>query len=76
MEPGDVLAVLSDGLLESADPQGEHFGAQRAMEVIAANCQRNPTRIRQALRKAVAEFTAGAQAADDRTAIIVKRVGR
>jgi serine phosphatase RsbU (regulator of sigma subunit)/DNA-binding response OmpR family regulator len=76
LEPGDVLAVLSDGLLESASPQGEHFGAQRAMEVIAANCRRNATRIRQALRRAVAEFTEGAPAVDDRTAVIAKRVGR
>lgn len=76
MEPGDILAVISDGLLESANPQGEHFGAHRAMEVIAENNRRNPTRIRQALRKAVAEFAEGVQPSDDRTAVIVKRVGR
>ena len=73
MAPGDIVAVISDGLLEAMDADRKQFGVDRTMEVLAANRDRNPTRIRTALRRAVAEFTGGAPAADDRTAIIIKR---
>jgi len=76
MAPGDIVAVISDGLIEAADAQGQRFGVDRTMEVVAANRDRNPTRIRTALRRAVAELTGSAPAADDRTAIIIKRTAR
>jgi len=73
MAPGDIVAVISDGLIEAADADRNLFGIDRTMEVLAANRDRNPTRIRTALRRAVAEFTGPTPAADDRTAIIIKR---
>jgi len=76
MAPGDVVAVISDGLIEAMDADRQQFGVERTMAVLAANRDRNPTRIRTALRRAVAEFTGGAPAADDRTAIIIKRTAR
>ncbi len=74
MSPGDIVAVISDGLLEATDAAGQQFGVERTMQVIAANRDRHPTGIRTALRRAVADFTGSAPAADDRTAIIIKRV--
>ncbi len=74
MSPGDIVAVISDGLLEATDATGQQFGVERTMQVIAASRDRHPTGIRTALRQAVAEFTGSAPAADDRTAIIIKRV--
>jgi len=71
---GDIVAVISDGLLEATDAAGQQFGVERAMQVIAASRDRHPTGIRTALRRAVAEFTDSAPATDDRTAIIIKRV--
>ena len=73
MAPGDIVAVLSDGLIEAADADRQQFGIDRTMQVLAANRDRNPTRIRTALRRAVAELTGSIPAADDRTAIIIKR---
>ncbi len=73
MAPGDIVAVISDGLIEAMDADRQQFGVDRTMEVLAANRDRNPTRIRTALRRAVAEFTGSVPAADDRTAIIIKR---
>jgi sigma-B regulation protein RsbU (phosphoserine phosphatase) len=72
LRPGDIVAVISDGLLEAADADGGQFGADRAVEVIAAHRHQRPIRIRTALRRAVARFTGGAAPADDRTAIIIK----
>jgi phosphoserine phosphatase len=74
--PGDIVAVISDGMLEAANPSGEQFGPDRAMEAIAAHRGERPIRIRAALRRAVAAFTGGAPAADDRTAIIIKCLER
>jgi phosphoserine phosphatase len=72
MAPGDIVAVISDGLLEALNASGRQFGSERAVEVIAAHRHERPVGIRAALRRAVAEFTEGAPAADDRTAIIIK----
>jgi phosphoserine phosphatase len=76
MEPGDIVAVISDGMLEATDPSGCQFGSERAVEVIAAHRRERPIRIRAALRRAVATFTEGASPADDRTAIIIKCLER
>ena len=73
MSPGDLVAVLSDGFFEAADYEGRQFGVDRVVEVISAHRRQTPGRILTALREAVATFTEGAPAADDRTAIIVKR---
>ena len=73
MSPGDLVAVLSDGFFEAADYEGRQFGVDRVVEVISAHRHQTPGRILTALREAVATFTEGAPASDDRTAIIVKR---
>ena len=74
MSPGDIVAVISDGLLEATNAAGQQFGVDRTMQIIAANRDGHPTAIRAALRRTVADFTDSAPAADDRTAIIIKRV--
>jgi serine phosphatase RsbU (regulator of sigma subunit) len=74
MSPGDVFAVISDGIFESADPGGEEFGMDRAMEVIRRNRDATASEILSRIRDAVEEFTRGAPAADDRTIIMIKRV--
>jgi phosphoserine phosphatase len=76
LSPGDIVAVISDGMLEAMDPSGEQFGPDRTVEVISAHRGQRPIRIRAALRRAVAAFTGGAPAADDRTAIIIKCLER
>ena len=71
--PGDIFAVLSDGLLEAEGPEGGQFGAERAVELITRHGSASPAEIVEALRAAVAAFTGGAPAADDRSVIIIKR---
>ncbi len=75
LSPGDIVAVISDGLIEATDSDRQRFGVDRTMAVIAANRDLNPTRIRTALKRAIADFTGSAPAADDRTAIIIKWAG-
>lgn len=76
MKAGDIFAVISDGVFEAANPAGELFGSARTVDVICAHCGESPAQILAALRAAVDEFAGEAPAADDRTAIIIKRTGR
>ena len=76
MKPGDIFAVISDGIFEATDAAGTQFGNERTIEVITTHHHASPKKILTALREAVDRFTAGAPAADDRTAVIIKRKGR
>jgi serine phosphatase RsbU (regulator of sigma subunit) len=73
MRPGDVFAVLSDGILDAANAESEQFGLDRAVDVILRHCEGTPGLIVTRLRQAIAQFTPGMKPLDDRTAIIVKR---
>jgi serine phosphatase RsbU (regulator of sigma subunit) len=73
MNSGDVFAVLSDGILETSNTQGEQFGLERAVDIIVNHQEGTAGLIVTRLRQAVAQFAPGMKSIDDRTAIIVKR---
>ncbi len=73
MKPGDIFAVLSDGIFETTNASGEQFGIQRAVDVIVRDHEGTAGLIVTRLRQALAQFTPGIRPLDDRTAIIVKR---
>jgi serine phosphatase RsbU (regulator of sigma subunit) len=73
MQPGDIFAVLSDGIFETTNAGGEQFGIQRAVDVIVRHHQGTAGLMVTRLRQALAQFTPGMKSLDDRTALIVKR---
>jgi serine phosphatase RsbU (regulator of sigma subunit) len=73
MHPGDVFAVLSDGIFETTNDSGEQFGIQRAVDVLLAHHEGTAGLMVTRLRQALAQFSRGIKSRDDRTAIIVKR---
>jgi serine phosphatase RsbU (regulator of sigma subunit) len=73
MQPGDVFAVLSDGILETSNAEGEQFGVDRAAGIIKQHHQGTAGLMVTRLRQALAQFTPGKRPLDDRTAIVVKR---
>lgn len=73
MAPGDIFAVISDGIYEAMDPEDAQFGNDRVIDVVYSNATASPEVILDALRAAVDQFTRGRPATDDRTAIIIKR---
>jgi serine phosphatase RsbU (regulator of sigma subunit) len=73
MAPGDIFAVISDGIFESADADEKEFGMDRTMEVIRRYRDSSASEILSNIRSAVDAFTRGAPAADDRTIIMIKR---
>jgi anti-sigma regulatory factor (Ser/Thr protein kinase) len=68
MEPGDVLALISDGVYEYVD-----FGETRVQEILATHHRRPASEIAGELLQAVKAFAAGAPQQDDITIVLVKR---
>jgi phosphoserine phosphatase len=73
-ERGDILAVISDGIFEATNNQAEQFGAERVAQQLQQHRASSAHQILNAIKAAVVQFTGGAEASDDRTVIIVKRV--
>ena len=73
LAPGDLVAVLSDGIFDARSPAGEAFGVERATRAMRAHRHESASRILAALRDVLDSFCAGRPAADDRTALLVKR---
>ena len=73
LEPGDMVLLYTDGLIEARRPDGELFTVERLAEFIereAANGQAAPETLRR-LREAIIERGAGALR-DDATAVLVE----
>jgi phosphoserine phosphatase len=75
LQPGDVLAVISDGIFEFENGRGEAFGEARAQALIAANANESAALILERLRAGVRTFAGDAPQEDDMTAVLVKREG-
>jgi phosphoserine phosphatase len=73
LEPGDILALVSDGVFEYHDAGGTQFGEERTREVIGANAQASMRELSAAILDAVGGFAAGAPQEDDMTVVLVKR---
>jgi serine phosphatase RsbU (regulator of sigma subunit) len=71
LEPGDLLFMLSDGIVESPAGDGPLFGIGRTLEVVRAHRHEPPGEIIAALMHQVREWPGSAQA-DDMTAIVIK----
>lgn len=74
MAPGDLLALISDGIYEFANGAGEHFGEARVAEVIHAHGDRPMDELSRELVEAAFRFGAGAGQADDITLVLVRRL--
>jgi len=76
MDPGDVLAVVSDGIFEYRDAAGVEFGERRLLDVVRAHHKASMAELAARIFEAVAEFSRGAPQEDDMTIVLVKRSAR
>jgi serine phosphatase RsbU (regulator of sigma subunit) len=72
LEPGDMIVLFTDGITESCSPQGEEFGAARALAVIKALRHLPAREIAAELTFAARSFAAHAQQVDDMSVFICK----
>jgi len=71
---GDLLVVFSDGIGETVDEQGEHFGDERALEVVKANAHFSAGGLMERILDAVRTYSGNSLQSDDRTLVVVKRM--
>ncbi len=72
LAPGDLLVLFTDGITETADPEGEEFGRARLAEVLRESRHLPLAEIRQQVDRALVAFAFNAPAADDRTLLLVR----
>jgi sigma-B regulation protein RsbU (phosphoserine phosphatase) len=75
LEPGDILALLTDGITEAERPDQSAFGVERALDFIRAHRRESSQEIVTALYRAVQDFLDGMPQIDDITAVICKTAG-
>jgi phosphoserine phosphatase RsbU/P len=76
IRPGDIFALVSDGVLEQENPRGEQFGERRVQTVIEANGDRSMADLLAALLESVQAFAEGTPQEDDMTAVLLRRDSR
>ena len=74
LAPGDVLALISDGVYEYAAADGSQFGEQRVADVFAQSHELSMAELSQNLVDAAFEFGGDAPQADDITLVLVRRL--
>jgi sigma-B regulation protein RsbU (phosphoserine phosphatase) len=73
LKPGDILALISDGVYEYNNMDGEEFGEDRVAGVFRAHHQLPMARLTERLILAVREFGGDAPQEDDITLVLVRR---
>jgi phosphoserine phosphatase RsbU/P len=74
LDPGDILVLLSDGIYEYSRRDGEQFGEQRVMGIVAAHAQQSMEALCARLLAELETFAAGAPQEDDITVVLLKRM--
>jgi sigma-B regulation protein RsbU (phosphoserine phosphatase) len=69
---GDMVLLLTDGILEARSAEGTTFGTERMLAIIAAHRERSAREIIEAIHRGVCEFCRPNRPTDDITAIVVK----
>jgi serine phosphatase RsbU (regulator of sigma subunit) len=73
MEEGDTLVLLTDGVTDCGTPEGELFGARRALGVARSSLAGRSSDIVEGLYRAVRAFEKGGPQRDDVTTVVVRR---
>lgn len=73
LEPGDILALISDGVYEYSNTAGEEFGEDRVAQVFRTDHRLPMAELGINLIKAVKDFGGSAPQEDDITLVLVRR---
>ena len=72
LDEGDVVLLLTDGIVEATGPGRDQFGFDRAIEVVRAHRDRPASEIVRALHEEVRRFAGDAGLIDDVTSLILR----
>lgn len=71
LRPGDTLVLYTDGVTEAMDSHNRQFGVDQ-LSAVMARCDRSAAELRDAILRALDQFTDRAAAHDDRTLLVAK----
>ena len=71
LEPGDLVFLFTDGVVDTFSADGTSFGLGRVLDAIRAHRHESPQPLVEGLLQTVRTFSGNTQL-DDRTAVIVK----
>ena len=73
LAPGDILAVMTDGVFECEDPDGQEFG-QEGVERLLAERHADPLEeLVETIQETVRDHRRGAPPDDDVTVVLLRR---
>ncbi|GAA4376737.1 GAF domain-containing SpoIIE family protein phosphatase [Hymenobacter koreensis] len=70
--PGDVMIMYTDGIVEARDGTGEEYGEDRLRELLGRTFYLEAEEIKQAIVDDVEDFTHGQPPHDDQTLLVIK----
>src|SRR5207249_7693771 len=76
LAPGDILALLTDGIFEYENGRSEPFGEARVGEIIRQHQNEEMSRLLEIVVQEVERFAGNAPQKDDMTALLVRRLPR
>jgi adenylate cyclase len=72
LAPGEQLCLITDGITEAVNRDGQLYGHARLEAVLAARENSGPGRLVESVRRDVADFVAGAEQADDMSVLVLR----
>ncbi len=72
LDPGDIVLLYTDGVIEAEGPEGEMFGEERLVEIAATLIGRSAGEVLGGVRSAVMNHCSDCEQADDITLVVVK----
>ncbi len=75
LEIGDALILYTDGITEPENPDGEEYGEERLREICVTTRAQSVKEIMAAIEKDLFEFARGVPFPDDRTLLLIRRLG-
>jgi sigma-B regulation protein RsbU (phosphoserine phosphatase) len=75
MNPGDVLLIFTDGLVEAENAQGQDLGEEPLIQVVRANPEASADELFEKILVDTFQHMEGSGFKDDVTLVVVKRIG-
>lgn len=72
LEPGDVVILLTDGVIEAFSPTSERYGQQRLAAVVRAHIAEPARALVDAIHRSVLSFSGLPHPVDDLTVVVIK----
>ena len=75
LKPGDRIVLYTDGVTEAQNDAGDFFGRKRLREAVQRAGGADCAELHATIQKAILDFTAGAEQADDLTLVVMEYRG-